>query len=39
MSLERVDLLDLASIWKTNILDTEVRFSIVLVGRDLSYTS
>lgn len=37
MSLKRVDLLDLATIWKTDVVDTEVVFSIVTVRGKLAY--
>ena len=39
MSLKCVDLLNLTSIGQTNILDAEIGFRIVLVGRYLSFRS
>lgn len=36
MSLESVDLLDLAAVWETDVVDAEVSLVIVLVGRDLA---
>ena len=37
MSLQSVDLLNLAAIWKANILNTKVVLGIVSVGRDLTW--
>lgn len=34
--LQRVNLLNLTPIWKSDVLDTKVGIGIVLVGRDLA---